>query len=656
MCPRPLLPLTTVASAVIITILLLFPAATSQAEIRKTENLVFGPFTPSSDYQTFHVISPASINFGALQITPDTAGNISLTNNSGRVLFPRPFKLWDDDDGPDLNGKLASFNTSFLINVFRVNNATPGEGLAFMIAPSLDNPPPNSYGQFLGLTNSTTDGNPSNQFVAVELDTVKQDFDPDDNHIGLNINSVRSKVNVSLTQFGFQIAPNGTQFYVVWMEYDGARKVLDVFMAPQADKDAAIVAKPAKPVLSSDLDLKSIVKQRSYFGFSASTGTTVELNCVLRWNITVEILADKGESGREFEFEELKKATNNFDEKNKLGQGGFGVVYRGSLVKEDLEVAVKKFSRDDNMKNQDDFLAELSIINRLRHKHLVRLLGWCHKKGILLLVYEFMPNGSLDNHLFCEGPSPSPLSWDLRYNIILGVASALHYLHHEYDQKVVHRDLKASNIMLDSHFNARLGDFGLARALDNEKTSFVAELEGVPGTMGYIAPECFHTGKATRQSDVYGLGAVLLEVACGQRPWTNIQGFKFLVDWVWFLHGEGRIMEGVDRRIGDDYVVEEAERVLKLGLACSHPIASERPTMQTVIQVLSGSVPVPHVPPFKPAFVWPAALHLQSFALTATTATTSTTTSSTLDFTPLDTPSSSNLQYSPTSQINNNVE
>lgn len=224
----------------------------------------------------------------------------------------------------------------------------------------------------------------------------------------------------------------------------------------------------------------------------------------------------------------------------------------------------------------------------------------------MLLVYDYMPNGSLDNHIFCEegGTITTPLSWPLRYKIISGVASALNYLHNEYDQKVVHRDLKASNIMLDSEFNAKLGDFGLARALENEKISYT-ELEGVHGTMGYIAPECFHTGKATRESDVYGFGAVLLEVACGQRPWTKIEGYQFLVDWVWHLHREGRILEAVDHRLGDEYVSEEAERVLKLGLACSHPIANERPKIQAIVQIISGSMPVPHVPPFKPAFVWP---------------------------------------------------
>jgi serine/threonine protein kinase len=249
--------------------------------------------------------------------------------------------------------------------------------------------------------------------------------------------------------------------------------------------------------------------------------------------------------------------------------------------------------------------------------------GWCHKNGVLLLVYDYMPNGSLDDHIFCEeGTSTTPLSWPLRYKILSGVASALNYLHNEYDQTVVHRDLKASNIMLDSDFNARLGDFGLARALENEKTSY-AELEGVQGTMGYIAPECFHTGKATRESDVYGFGAVLLETVCGQRPWTKIEGYQFLVDWVWYLHREGRILEAVDKSVGNEYDVEEVDRILKLGLICSHPVASERPNLQTIVQILSGSVNVPYVPPFKPSFMWPA-VDLASLASTDFTGGTTT--------------------------------
>ncbi|KAH7856660.1 hypothetical protein Vadar_004006 [Vaccinium darrowii] len=159
--------------------------------------------------------------------------------------------------------------------------------------------------------------------------------------------------------------------------------------------------------------------------------------------------------------------------------------------------------------------------------------------------------------------------------------------------------------MLDSDFNARLGDFGLARVLDKEKTSYT-EAGGVAGTLGYIAPECFHTGKATQQSDVYAFGVVLLEIVCGLQPGTSIDEFHCSVDWVWYLYREGRILDAVEERLVDDYVVEEAQKVLILALACSHPIAGKRPKTEAIVQILSGLVSVPNVPPFKPAFVWPS--------------------------------------------------
>ncbi|MED6143506.1 hypothetical protein PIB30_006764 [Stylosanthes scabra] len=631
MAPPPWLSLTGATTAIpIFFLLFIVPhlALTSQTQ------LIFGPSNSSKQISSNNIIYPiplAWINYSSpaapsLQLTPyPSAGDIpvhELSNKSGGIFFTRSFTLWRRKGS---KSRVASFNTSFLFSVARVNNVTAGEGMAFVISPSYSLPlPPNSYGQYLGLTNNLTDGDPSNQIVAIEFDTVKQDFDPDDNHVGLDINSVLSNLTVSLSQFGFQIAPSNNNndsesLYAVWVD------------------------------------------QNSYFGFSASSGSFFyEVNAILRWNLSVEDIGGGGGTThvaligtllgletvvfimlvacvvlsvryvvkkmrisesemvllrmlrrlpgtpREFKFGELKKATNNFDDKVKLGKGGYGVVYKGTLPKEKKEVAVKKFSRD-SVKGIEDFLAELTIINRLCHRNLVSLVGWCHKKGVLLLVYDYMPNGSLDKHIFFDDCSnQTPLSWQLRYKIIIGVVSALHYLHNEYDQKVVHRDLKSSNIMLDSDFNARLGDFGLARAIENERTSY-AELEGVAvaGTKGYIAPECLHTGKATRDSDVYGLGAVLLEVVCGQRPWARIEGCNLLVDWVWVLYREGRLMDAVDARLGDKYVGEEVEMILKLGLACSHPIANERPKMKDIVQIISGLMPVPDVPLFRPAFVWP---------------------------------------------------
>ncbi|XP_042509445.1 probable L-type lectin-domain containing receptor kinase S.5 [Macadamia integrifolia] len=644
-----------VSTAVVFVLLLFLFSVTSSA--KDPQNYYnFSIF--NSSQQLFSELGDASINKEALQLTPDTSnGAFNLSNKSGRVMILEPFKLWEESSAtssPSQNmssknssanlDSVASFNSTFLINIYKLRNQSVGEGFAFLIAPDL-NMPSASFGQWLGLTNATLDGNSSNKIVAIELDTLKQDFDPDGNHMGLNINSVKSNKTVPLSEFGIEIAPDNPKNYSVWVQYNGKAKLMEVYMADEG------LPKPRSPILSEKINLKDYVNQYSYMGFSASTGTLTQLNCVLRWELSVEALPRKRDlklwkmvvgvvglalfgvvvvgmvyylnkrrvvknpkilgalkslpgMSREFRFRDLKKATNNFSEKMKLGQGGYGVVYKGVLPQENIEVAVKKFSRD-NKKGINDFLDELTIINRLRHKHLVRLLGWCHKKGLLLLVYDYMPNGSLDNHLF--GGPERILSWEHRYNIIAGVASALHYLHDEFDQRVIHRDLKASNILLDSSFNARLGDFGLARALDNEKTSY-AEVEGVPGTMGYVAPECFHMGKATTESDVFGFGAVVLEVVCGKHPLNSskIADFHFLVDWVWTLYREGRILDAVDERLVDNYDAQQAERLLLLGLACSHPIAAQRPKTPIIIQVISGSVPPPDTPFIKPAFVWPA--------------------------------------------------
>jgi serine/threonine protein kinase len=202
-----------------------------------------------------------------------------------------------------------------------------------------------------------------------------------------------------------------------------------------------------------------------------------------------------------------------------------------------------------------------------------------------LLVYDYMPNGSLDKHLFDS--TENILSWAQRYTILKGVASSLLYLHEEWEQRVVHRDVKASNVLLDADWNGRLGDFGLARLYEHGSNPHTTH---VVGTFGYLAPELTCTGKATTTTDVFGFGAVLLEVACGRKPIEPKRSPEelVLVDWVWDLHFKGKLLHAVDPRLLNDYSVEEVELVLRLGLLCSHPHPEARPSTRQVVQMLAG--------------------------------------------------------------------
>ncbi|KAJ4850202.1 L-type lectin-domain containing receptor kinase VIII.1 [Turnera subulata] len=303
---------------------------------------------------------------------------------------------------------------------------------------------------------------------------------------------------------------------------------------------------------------------------------------------------------KEFSYKELRSATKCFNANRVIGHGAFGTVYKGILAETGDIVAVKRCSHSSQGKNE--FLSELSIIGTLRHRNLVRLQGWCHEKGEILLVYDLMPNGSLDKALF---EARTPLPWPHRRKILLGVASALAYLHQECENQVIHRDIKTSNIMLDEGFNARLGDFGLARQIEHDKSP---DATVAAGTMGYLAPEYLLTGRATEKTDVFSYGAVVLEVASGRRPIekegsgagkVGVQGN--LVEWVWSLHREGRLLTAADARLEGEFDENEMRRVLLVGLACSHPDPLARPTMRGVVQMLVGDTEVPLVPRAKPS-------------------------------------------------------
>ncbi|XBH67476.1 hypothetical protein VPH35_095854 [Triticum aestivum] len=301
---------------------------------------------------------------------------------------------------------------------------------------------------------------------------------------------------------------------------------------------------------------------------------------------------DQGVEGpRRFSYNELASATDNFSDDRALGRGGFGSVYQGFMSNINYEVAVKRVY-ETSRQGWKEFVSEVQIISRLRHRNLVQLIGWCHGGDELLLVYELMHNGSLDTHLY---RSDCVLAWPVRYEIVLGVGSALLYLHQDTKQRVVHRDIKPSNIMLDASFTAKLGDFGLARLINDGRRSHTT---GIAGTMGYIDPESLLAGRASVESDVYSFGIVLLEVASGQRP-ALVQedgDVVHLVQWVWDLYGKGSILDAADERFRGEFDGREIEHVMVVGLWCAHPDRGMRPSIRQAMNVLRFETPLPSLP------------------------------------------------------------
>ncbi|KAM0835792.1 hypothetical protein ACQ4PT_062720 [Festuca glaucescens] len=345
----------------------------------------------------------------------------------------------------------------------------------------------------------------------------------------------------------------------------------------------------------------------------------------------------KGAAGpRVFSYSELYIGTSGFSADEVLGSGGFGRVYRAVLPSDGTTVAVKCVASVGVDRFDKSFLAELAAVARLRHRNLVRLRGWCVRDGEeLLLVYDYMPNRSLDRLLFSPAAAPvAPLGWDRRRRIVAGLAAALLYLHEQLDTQIIHRDVKTSNVMLDSEYNARLGDFGLARWLEHavedapppakkklellpstpsvrSTSSFsssanyqfrLIDTSRIGGTIGYLPPESFQPrGGATAKSDVFSFGIVLLEVATGRRavdlayPDDQI----FMLDWVRRLSDEGKLLNAGDRKLPQGGMFDMV-RFIHLGLLCSMHDPRSRPTMKWVVENISGSSSgdLPQLPSF----------------------------------------------------------
>ncbi|KAG4945509.1 hypothetical protein JHK87_041516 [Glycine soja] len=299
-----------------------------------------------------------------------------------------------------------------------------------------------------------------------------------------------------------------------------------------------------------------------------------------------------------FDFNTITMATDNFSEANKLGQGGFGIVYRGRLM-EGQDIAVKRLSKN-SVQGVEEFKNEVKLIVRLQHRNLVRLFGCCIEMDEKLLVYEYMENRSLDSILFDKAKKPI-LDWKRRFNIICGIARGLLYLHHDSRFRIIHRDLKASNILLDSEMNPKISDFGMARLFGTNQTE--ANTLRVVGTYGYMSPEYAMDGNFSVKSDVFSFGVLVLEIITGKKN----RGFYYsnedmnLLGNAWRQWRDGSTLELIDSSIGDSCSQSEVLRCIHVGLLCVQERAEDRPTMSSVLLMLSSEsaiMPQPRNPGF----------------------------------------------------------
>ncbi|KAL5816995.1 hypothetical protein ACOSQ3_025373 [Xanthoceras sorbifolium] len=581
---------------------------------------------------------------GIANVQPN--GLLQLTNSSqqskGYAFYEFPFNFNTSSSSQSL-----SFSTNFVFAMVPNSFNLGGNGMSFVISPSMDFSEAFA-GPYLGLFNASNIGLSSNHILAVELDII-QNFgfnDVNGSHVGIDVNTVISYESATETYFSDEEGRNksldltsGNRIQI-WIDYNGAEKLLSVTLAPIS------IPKPSRPLLSTAIDLSQILLDTMYVGFTAATGTVASDHYVLAWSFNRSGKAEKVDISKlpslplapspprkenqkaelmiivlvvavagllttvvgavcivrkkkyeevyedwereygphRFSYKTLYKATKGFKDKELIGKGGFGKVYGGVLASSNERIAVMRVSHDSKQ-GMKEFVTEIVSLGRLRHRNLVQLRGYCRRKGELLLVYDYVPNGSLDKILHSD-MRPN-LNWVQRFRILRGVASGLLYLHEEWEQVVLHRDIKPGNVLLDADLNGKLGDFGLARLYDHGSNPQTTK---VVGTIGYMAPELLRIGKATTSTDVFAFGVFMLELACGRRP---MEQDGWIVDCV----KRGAILDASDPRLEGSYEQEQMKMILKLGLFCSHPDPAARPTMRQVMHYLEGDAKLPDIPP-----------------------------------------------------------
>nr|KAJ0210120.1 hypothetical protein LSAT_V11C400171990 [Lactuca sativa] len=290
-----------------------------------------------------------------------------------------------------------------------------------------------------------------------------------------------------------------------------------------------------------------------------------------------------------FTYRQIKAATDKFADSNKLGEGGFGSVYMGTLL-DGTPIAVKKLSSKSKQGNRE-FVNEIGMIAGIQHPNVVRLYGCCVEGNHLLLVYEYMENNSLAHALFEHNNSKLESDWPTRQRICVGIAKGLTFLHKDSVLKMVHRDIKASNVLLDADLTPKISDFGLAK-LDEEKNTHITTR--VAGTIGYMAPEYALWGYLSYKADVYSFGVLALEIVAGENniKYRPTEDYFCLLDWAVVLKQKGSLIDLVDPRLGSGFNKKEAVRMIKIALLCTNKSPALRPTMSEVVNMLEGRIKI----------------------------------------------------------------
>ncbi|KAF7104463.1 hypothetical protein CFC21_105359 [Triticum aestivum] len=599
-------------------------------------------FSDPMAFSSIAIASDAFANTSTLELTNITR-DPDIQYSAGRAWYAQKVPLWSS-----ATGEMASFTTTFSFRITPESLPNTGDGMTFFLGHFPSKIPEYSKGGGLGLLPRYTNGTGDSRIVAVEFDTAYNvECDNNGNHVGIDVNSLNS---TAFTDTTTSPGKNLTSLHLMeaTVKYHNDSKMLavdlvigDALYQVNATVDlreylpeevavgfSAATARYVElhqilswsftstlvPIPTSSNNnnkrlvpiLASVLVPLLFFSVcavvvlgwrrhnKARANEDSEEECIDRADLERGVAAD---GPRRYMYHELVVATSNFAEDEKLGRGGFGNVYRGHLTltlasgiggdQDPRAVAVKVLSADSSSQGRKEFEAEVRIISRLKHRNLVQLLGWCDSRKGLLLVYELVTEGSLDRHLYSN--DGSYLTWPQRYNIILGLGSALRYLHGEWEQCVVHGDIKPSNIMLDSSLSTKLGDFGLARLIDHG-AGLMHTTKAVFGTVGYIDPEFVNTRRPGTESDVYSFGVVLLEIASGRRPVIETAERSFtLLSWVWNLYGRDAILDAADERLkGDETDERWMERVLVVGLWCAHPDRSERPSVAQAMHVLQS--------------------------------------------------------------------